>query len=44
VRQGFTATLQDAKKYFSGELSNGPYLALFETAAAAKPPLFQGVA
>jgi len=41
--KGLRRRFKTPKKYFSGELSNWPNLALFETAASAKPPLFQGV-
>jgi len=40
--KGLRRRFKTPEKHFSGELSNGPNLALFETAAAAKPLLFQG--
>ena len=42
--KGLRRRFRTPEKYFSGELSNWSNPALFETAASAKPPLFQGVA
>jgi len=40
--KGLRRRFKTPEKYFSGELSNGSYPALFETAASAKTPLVQG--
>jgi len=40
--KGLRRRFRTPEKYFSGELTNWPNPALFETADAAKAPLFQG--